>query len=122
MLDPLFTIIYYIFQNYILYYTLAALPDKPTNLTVTNITSTSAEISWLDPKNRGAYGLSRCWIKLKEANSLILDITTRRVNKYKISNLTSYTTYKISIAAGNYYGFGEETVTSFSTTSEEGEC
>jgi hypothetical protein len=42
------------------------------------------------------------------------------VNKYEINNLTPYTTYEISVAAGNYYGFGEESNTSF-LTSEEGE-
>ena len=98
------------------------LPDKPINLTVTNITSTSAEISWLDPENPGVSWLSRFWIKLKKENSLILNITTGRVNKYEINNLTPYTTYEISVAAGNYYhGFGEESSTSFSTTSD-GEC
>ena len=42
------------------------------------------------------------------------------MNKYEINNLTPYTTYEISVAAGNYYGFGEESNTSF-LTSEEGE-
>ena len=97
------------------------LPDKPINLTATNITSRSAEISWADPRDHGVYGLSHFSIKLKKENSLILNITTGKVNEYKISNLTSYTAYGISVAAGNYYGFGEESNTSFLTTSE-GEC
>jgi hypothetical protein len=42
------------------------------------------------------------------------------VNKYEINNLTPYSTYEISVAAGNYYAFGEESNTSF-LTSEEGE-
>jgi hypothetical protein len=42
------------------------------------------------------------------------------VNKYEINNLTPYTTYEISVAAGNDYGFSEESNTSF-LTSEEGE-
>jgi hypothetical protein len=97
-------------------------PDKPTNLTVTNITSRSAEISWQDPEYHGRYGFSRFWIELKKENSLILNITTGKVNEYKINNLTPYTTYEISVAAGNYYyGFGEESNTSF-LTSKEGEC
>ena len=50
-----------------------------------------------------------------------MNITTGRVNKYEIRNLTPYTTYEIFVAAGNGYGFGEEAITSFSTTSEEGE-
>ena len=80
-------------------------PDKPKNLTVTNITSTSAEISWLDPKGR--YGISHFWIKLKKENSQILSITTGKVNEYELSNLTSYTTYQISVTAGNFVGFGD---------------
>ena len=93
-------------------------PDKPANLTVTNITSRSAEISWQDPKDHGRFGVSHFWIKLKKENSLILNITTGKVNEYKINNLTPDTTYEISVAAGNIHGFGEETITSFSTTSE----
>ena len=115
------------FHNYLLhtsklYFVLfptAVLPDKPTNLTVTNITSRSAEISWLDPHNQGKYGLSKFRIKLKKENFLILDIPTRKVNKYVIYNLTPYTTYEISVAAGNRYGFGEETTTSFLTSEGE---
>jgi hypothetical protein len=43
------------------------------------------------------------------------------VNEYEINNLTPYTTYEISVAAGSYYyEFGEESNTSF-FTSEEGE-
>jgi hypothetical protein len=97
------------------------LPDKPINLTVTSITSRSAEISWLDPKNHGKYGLSNFSIELTKDNSLILNITTGRVNKYKINYLTPYTTYEISVAAGNRYGFDDGAISLFST-SEEGEC
>jgi hypothetical protein len=75
----------------------------------------------IDPDNHGTYGLLSFRIKLKKENSLILNITTGRVNKYEINNLTPYTTYEISVAAGNYYyQFGEESNTSF-LTSEEGE-
>ena len=110
------------FYDYILYFSpIVLLPDKPTNLTVTNIKSRSAEISWLDPKIRGILGISRFSIKLKKESSLIMSITTGKVNKYEVNNLTPDTTYEISVAAGNYYGFGEETFTSF-LTSEGGKC
>jgi hypothetical protein len=106
---------------YFILFLIARVPGKPTNLIVTNITSESAKISWLYPKYHGINGFSRLWIKLKKENSLILNITSGRVNKYEINNLTPHTTYEISVAAGNYYyGFGEESSTSF-LTSEEGE-
>jgi hypothetical protein len=89
---------------------------------VTNIKSRSAEISWLDPKDHEIFGVSRFWIKLEKENSLILNITTGKVNKYEINNLTPDTTYEISVTAEtDYYGFGEESSTSF-LTSEEGVC
>jgi hypothetical protein len=59
------------------------------------------------------------WIKLKKEKSLILNTTTDIVNEYKLDKLTPYTTYEISVAVRNKHGFGEETITSF-TTSEEG--
>ena len=100
-------------------------PDKPTNLTVTNIKSTSAQISWKHPQNTGGYEdeppavLSGYLIKLKKDNSLICNITTGNVTTYKLHNLILYTTYEISVAAKNIFGFGEETSVLF-TTSEEG--
>ena len=99
------------------------LHDKPGNLTVANITSRRAEISWLDPEYQRSnrYQLSRFLIKLKKENTLILNITTGRVNAYELNNLTPFTTYEISVASGNEYGFGEESVASFSTF-EEGKC
>ncbi len=96
----------------------ALLPDKPTNLMVTNIKSRSAEISWLDPENTGDGNLTGFWIKLKKENSLLLNTTTNKLNKYERDNLTPYTTYEITVAAGNKHGFGEETITSFITPEE----
>ena len=80
--------------------------------------SRRAEISWQDPNNTGDGDLTRFWIKLKKDNSLFQNITTDKVNKYKVDNLTPYTSYDISVAAGNKHGFGEETQTSFRTTEE----
>ena len=102
------------------FFSLALLPDQPTNLTVTNIKSRSAEISWMDPVNTGNGSLTRVWIKLKKDNSLIQNITTNKVNKYTLNNLTPYTTYEISLAVGNIHGFREEIKTPL-LTSEEGE-
>ena len=98
---------------------LALLPDQPTNLTVTNIKSRSAEISWIDPVNTGNGSLTRFWIKLKKDNFLIQNITTDKANKYSLNNLTPYTTYEISVAVGNIHDFGEEIKTPL-LTSEEG--
>jgi hypothetical protein len=106
--------------SFISFFFIALFPDKPTNLTVTNIKSRSAEISWLDPYHSGDKVLSRFLIKMKKENSLIVNTTTNKVNKYKSDNLTPFTKYEISVAAGNQNGFGEETITSF-VTSEEGE-
>ena len=98
-------------------------PDKPRNLTITNITSTTAVISWLDPERQSKHDdhVSRFFIKVKRENTAIPSIVTEKVNELKLNNLTSYTTYDISVAAGNHYGIGEESVTLF-LTSEEGEC
>ena len=91
---------------------------------MTNITSTSAEISWKHPQNTGGYEdnpavLTAYLIELKKDNSLIRNFTTENVITYKLVNLTLYTTYEISLAAGNIYGFGEESIVLF-ITSEEG--
>ena len=103
------------------FFSLALLPDQPTNLTVTNIKSRSAEISWIDPVNTGNGSITRFWIKLKKDDSLIQNIiTTDKAKKYTLNNLTPYTTYEIYVAIGNIHGFGEEIKTPLST-SEEGE-
>ena len=96
------------------------LPDQPTNFTVTNIRSRSAEISWVDPVNTGDGSLTRFKIKLKKENSFIKNITTDETGKtYELENFSPHTKYEISVAVGNKHGFGEETKTSL-LTSEEG--
>ena len=59
--------------------------------------------------------LSRYLIELKKDNSLIRTIITRKVTTYESDDLTLYNTYEISVAAGNVYGFGEETIKLFTT-------
>ena len=98
---------------------LVALPDKPTNLTVTDITSRSAKISWKDPKIHGRYGLSGFWIILKKDTTPVFWIRTGRLNNYELKNLAPYTGYEVSVAAGNYVGFEKGAAWSFAT-SEEG--
>ncbi|XP_028402632.1 uncharacterized protein LOC114525467 [Dendronephthya gigantea] len=93
-------------------------PDQPRNLIVFNIKSRSAEISWIDPVNQGFTSVSRFWIKIKKDDSLILNMTTGEINKYKIDKLTPYTSYEISVAAGNKDGFGEETMIALLTREE----
>ena len=84
-----------------------------TTLTVTNIKSRTAKISWVDPENTGDGDLTGFWIQLKKESSL------NKNNKCDLDNLTPYTTYKISVAVRHKHGFGEETITSF-LISEEG--
>ena len=93
----------------------ALYPDQPRNVTISNVKSRSAEISWIDPENQGYNGVSRYWIKIKKDNSLILNVTTGKVYKYEDNNLTPFTSYEISVAAGNNDGFGEETNSLFKT-------
>ena len=91
---------------------------------VTNITSRSVVIFWQDPQNKGETnreGLTGFWIQLQRGKSSIQNITTDKVNKYEIVNLTPYTTYEISVTAGNKHGFGNAGNISLFTTSEEGE-
>ena len=83
------------------FYFKAKLPDKPTNLQVTHITSRSAEITWQAPQNEGDGGLDRFRIKLKKDNSLTWSNSTGNVTTYKLDKPTPYSTYKISVAAGN---------------------
>ena len=53
-------------------------------------------------------------------NTVIVSITTGKQNKYEINNLTPYSVYKVSVAAGNNVGFDDGAVFRF-LTSEEGE-
>ncbi len=92
-------------------------PDKLPKPTITQITPRSAEIYW---KYKSYYPPQSNWIKLEKNNTLLRTIKTVRTS-YKITSLTPYTTYEISVAAENDYGLGQETFTLFSTA-EEGEC
>mgnify|MGYP002804006028 CR=1 FL=1 len=94
------------------------LPGKPMSLSVSNITYRSAKFSWQDPEYKGLFNLSQFWIKLKTNNSLLqLDITTQKINEYQIVNLKPFTSYEVSVTAGNSGGFGEQfAVISFLTS------
>ncbi|XP_028397384.1 uncharacterized protein LOC114521168 [Dendronephthya gigantea] len=96
----------------------AVFPDQPRNLTVTSIKSRNAKISWIGPENEGYYGVSLFRIRLKKDNSLILNTTTGKITEYLLSNLTPYTRYVLSVAAGNVKGIGDEKITSFLTSEE----
>jgi hypothetical protein len=71
-------------------------PEKPTGLTVTDITSRSAKISW---PWQFCYGCQRYWIKLKKNNTLILNITSL-IRRKIFRTLTPYTTYEIPASFG----------------------
>ena len=102
----------------------AVVPHKPRNLTVTNITSRSADVSWLDPANPNDQGYShryvtKFFIIFKKDKSIVLNITTdNRIHDYEINSLIPYTTYEISVAAGNDIGYGKEAVLLFLTSKE----
>jgi hypothetical protein len=55
---------------------------------------------------------------MKKEKSLILNKFTDKI-RYKLDNLIPYTTYEMSVVAGNEHGFSKWTITSF-ITSEEG--
>ncbi|XP_028402403.1 uncharacterized protein LOC114525343 [Dendronephthya gigantea] len=90
-------------------------PDQPRNITVFNIKSQSVEISWIDPENQGFTSVSRFWIKIKKHDSLNQNIITGKINEYIIDKLTPYTSYEISVAAGNKDGFSSAKTIMFST-------
>ncbi|XP_028412182.1 uncharacterized protein LOC114535003 isoform X2 [Dendronephthya gigantea] len=102
----------------------AVLPFKPENLTANNITSRSVDVSWLDPENPNDGGswerrVSRFFIILTKDNSPILNITTNKsVHKYEIDSLIPFTTYEISVSAGNRNGYGRKAIILFSTSEE----
>ncbi|XP_028417483.1 uncharacterized protein LOC114541876 [Dendronephthya gigantea] len=98
----------------------AVLPGTPRNLTLTDITSRSADVSWLESEHPAHTLRIRYLIKVITDNSVILNVTTdRNVYRYKIDHLTPYTVYEISISARNYYGFGVAASTSFLTSEED---
>jgi hypothetical protein len=80
--------------------------------------SRNAEISWQDPNNTGEGNLTGFSIQVMTGDDEILNITTYKINKYSINNLTPHTSYNIVVAAGNKHGFGEEVQTTLTTTEE----
>ena len=99
------------------FFFLALFQDEPRNLTVTNIKSRSADISWIEPETKGD-GFKEFLVKLKKNSSLIWNTTTTMKN-YTLDNLTPSTTYAITVAAKNKHNFSKEINASF-TTCEEG--
>ena len=97
-------------------------PQEPSDLTLTDITSSSVVLSWKSPANLGEKPVSNFRIKVKRTGTILvlnIDIKSSK-DSMKVQNLSPYTKYEISIAAGNSRGFGNEATVSF-TTAEAGE-
>ena len=105
------------------------LPDKPTNLTATEVGSTYLKISWIDPQNTGVKLGTNISNPLTGYRFIVMNSTVDknvlqvfelniRNKPFKLKNLMSYTTYIVNVSAGNSEGFGMSTIATFTTAKE----
>ncbi len=92
-------------------------PKAPESLAASNITHTSADLSW-DPLGYGANGYKISIIK-KDDETVILDWTDEATNSYEAKGLTQGTTYTLKVkykGTGAQCEFSNEVTLDFTTT------
>ena len=92
------------------------LPEKPRNLSVSNIERNSARLSWLPLQGLDSMEtVQKFKIIVTKEELQILVVQVSNVNEYVISNLSPYTTYQVFLAAANTRGVGEKASVEFIT-------
>ncbi len=87
-------------------YSLDMIP-KPNNVAVTNITSTTATLSWeLIPQNEETYGNIHGYKVTVRLGSLVNTTTVTQMTSMDIRNISSNSTYCFHVTAFNDFGDG----------------
>lgn len=96
-----------------------ALPSAPTNLQVSDVTATSAQLSWsYTGPEEIQYYVIQC--KPKHANQDFSEISGVITSYYAVRSLSPYTEYEMSVIAVNNIGRGPPSQSVVVTTGETG--
>lgn len=81
-------------------------PPKPTMVTFTNITSTSADVNWAQPLDDGGSPITQITLQWGPVGGPYTDVIDP-IHPYPLTGLTASTNYEARIRATNKIGVGE---------------
>lgn len=100
---------------------IAALPASPTDLTISEVSSTSVRLEWSykGPEDLQYYVIQ---YKPKNANQAFSEISGIITMFYVVRSLSPYTEYEFYVIAVNNIGRGPPSLPAVTTTGETGKC
>uniref|UniRef100_A0A673G3Q7 Protein sidekick-1-like n=1 Tax=Sinocyclocheilus rhinocerous TaxID=307959 RepID=A0A673G3Q7_9TELE len=92
-------------------------PGPVTQLSFTEILDTSLRISWQEPEDKNGIitGYVLCWEETGQNETRVSQTLSNSMLTYKVTGLTSLTTYTLQVAAGTQAGTGAATSSTIST-------
>uniref|UniRef100_A0A671KTN5 Protein sidekick-1-like n=1 Tax=Sinocyclocheilus anshuiensis TaxID=1608454 RepID=A0A671KTN5_9TELE len=92
-------------------------PGPVTQLSFTEILDTSLRISWQEPEEKNGIitGYVLCWEEASQNETRVSQTLSNSTLTYKVTGLTSLTTYTLQVAAGTQAGTGAATSSTIST-------
>uniref|UniRef100_A0A672KG44 Protein sidekick-1-like n=1 Tax=Sinocyclocheilus grahami TaxID=75366 RepID=A0A672KG44_SINGR len=92
-------------------------PGPVTQLSFTEILDTSLRISWQEPEDKNGIitGYVLCWEEAGQNETRVSQTLSNSTLTYKVTGLTSLTTYTLQVAAGTQAGTGAATSSTIST-------
>lgn len=92
------------------------LPGVPRNITLSNVTAYTADLSWIKPADTGDGSLNEYQISLFRDERLVSK-NTSKFAAWHFDTLRPYTQYTVVVRAGNRHDYGRETELAFRTNS-----
>ena len=99
---------------------IADIPSKPEDLTVSNVTRDSVDLTWKEPRDDGGKPILKYIIEMStSASERWLKVSSSSTTHYTVCNLSGKTAYQFRILAENHYGRSAPSYPSSSITTKE---
>lgn len=99
---------------------IADIPSKPEDLTVSNVSRDSVDLTWKEPRDDGGKPILKYIIEMSTSSTeRWLKISSSSTAHYTVCNLSGKTTYQFRILAENYYGQSLPSLPSNPVTTKE---
>ena len=96
------------------------IPGRPEDLSVSNVTRDSVDLSWKEPQDNGGKPILKYIIEMStSASERWLKVSSSSTTHYTVCNLSGKTTYQFRILAENHYGHSSPSYPSNAITTKE---
>jgi hypothetical protein len=108
------------FSNAIIVPATPTVSNPVTNVTISNVGTTSARVSWIEPNNNGGSAITGYKYEVKTSDGKIVANGTTEADKFvaTVNGLNLYTDYTVTVYATNKKGDSNGAVIGFKTLAE----